>query len=333
MKRFPAFRTGAKSSFTLVEILVAVAVMSLILLILAQMTGTVNQAWQAGVGRVDNFTKARAILDLAASDVQHAVIRNDYPIFQSEGAQNNLGVYAVPGTVYFTNTTTAVSMPGAGFTGYSGFTNGTYAPCLYTRVAGATNSARDLSWVDYQVVQIKNQAASSDRITLARYCVPVQWTAQNLDNLTSLMTNVSTFVNNLVANPNYYDSENLAPGVCGFTFSFKTLNNSTTPPTISTTTNYVGYIQTDPVVAVGITVAVIGRPTLTKLTDAQITQIQNALNTDVNTAVGNNTLSSVKKLWDNNTIPNTILKTAGYPKDLEVNLKTFERWVVPPQPF
>jgi len=119
------------------------------------------------------------------------------------------------------------------------------------------------------------------------------------------------------------DDQNMAPGVCGFQFTFRTANGSVS-------TNYTGYVQANPVVAVGVTIAVIGKPTLTKLSVAQVTAIQNKLSADVANA---NTLTSVKYLWDKQTIPNEILTTAGYPHDLEVNLKTFERWVAPPQPF
>jgi len=305
MKTFPVRRTGTQSSFTLIEILVAVAVMSLILLILGQMTATVNQAWQAGVGRIDDFTKSRAILDLAVSDLQHAVIRSDFPLFQINGVPNQLGANG------FTNTGTAANP----YTGFLGFTNppgaNCFSPSFYTRVPGVPSttgtSVRDVSYVKYAIVP----TGDSDVVTLQRTSLAVPW-----------VNGASYFTNNL-ANVTTTDTQNMAPGVCGFEFTFRTANGSVS-------TNYTGYVQANPVVAVGVTIAVIGKPTLTKLSVAQVTAIQNKLSADVANA---NTLTSVKYLWDKQTIPNEILTTAGYPHDLEVNLKTFERWVAPPQPF
>ena len=121
-----------RTSFTLVEVLVAVSVLSFILLILAQVTGMVNKASHDGIGRVDNFTKSRAMLDLIASDLEHAVIRPDLPIFQTGGTMN-------------TNSATSSS---------GGFSGGTYTPAFYTSVSGISSSStsvRNLSFVIYDI--------------------------------------------------------------------------------------------------------------------------------------------------------------------------------------
>jgi prepilin-type N-terminal cleavage/methylation domain-containing protein len=67
--------------FTLVEILVAIAVLGLLVLILAQIFGTMNSVWLYGQGKVNNFTKARAMLNMLENDFRAAVLRPDLAAF------------------------------------------------------------------------------------------------------------------------------------------------------------------------------------------------------------------------------------------------------------
>lgn len=81
-----ALRGKAKASgFTLIELLVAIAVLALMTVLLAQMLQSTSQSWLGGQARVNNFTKARSMLDLLARDIQSGVFRKDLGLFA--GAQ------------------------------------------------------------------------------------------------------------------------------------------------------------------------------------------------------------------------------------------------------
>lgn len=73
-------RAGARA-FTLLEILVSVAVLSLMMVFLAKAIGTMGSTWQKGLQRINNFTKARAMLDLLTNDIQAGVFRSDLAAF------------------------------------------------------------------------------------------------------------------------------------------------------------------------------------------------------------------------------------------------------------
>ncbi|CAN5342531.1 hypothetical protein BH09VER1_BH09VER1_27630 [soil metagenome] len=56
-------------------------VLALMTILLAQMLGITSQTWLSGQSRVNNYTKARAILDLFARDIQGGVYRDDLAAF------------------------------------------------------------------------------------------------------------------------------------------------------------------------------------------------------------------------------------------------------------
>jgi len=111
MKRSPTLRS-TKSGFTLVELLVAVAVLALVAMVLAQMLQTASQTWMTGQARVNNFNKGRSMLDLLVRDLQGGLYRDDLPAFPN----NEIAFY----------------------TGRPGF-------------SGNTNATRNLSWVQYDL--------------------------------------------------------------------------------------------------------------------------------------------------------------------------------------
>lgn len=61
--------------------LVAMAVLAMMTVLLLQMFSSVNQTWLGGQARVDNFSRARALLDLACEDLKHGVYRDDLAAF------------------------------------------------------------------------------------------------------------------------------------------------------------------------------------------------------------------------------------------------------------
>ena len=70
-----------RDAFTLVEMLVSVAVLSLMLAGVAVATSFVSSVWINGVGMMDNFTKARVALTLLDRDIQMMVLRRDVAAF------------------------------------------------------------------------------------------------------------------------------------------------------------------------------------------------------------------------------------------------------------
>jgi type II secretory pathway component PulJ len=79
----------SRSGFTILEFLVAFAVLALMTVLLAQILSSSSQSWLGGQSRVNNFTKARSMLDLMARDVQAGIFRDDLGAFDS----GNLAFY------------------------------------------------------------------------------------------------------------------------------------------------------------------------------------------------------------------------------------------------
>ncbi len=145
--RSPAFcsrKTLARlHSFTLVEMLVSLGVFSLMMVIMAQMTAMVDNAWRQGESRVDNFTRARAILDVVAQDIQRGVFRPDLPAFAPTSAS------------IYTNGMMVLQNSGA-------TTN-----AFYTRRAGVGANMREISLVVYTL-----DASTNGVLQRADYAIP-----------------------------------------------------------------------------------------------------------------------------------------------------------------
>jgi len=104
---------SVRKGFTLIEILVAIAVLALMWIVFAQMFQTTGNTWLTGQARVNNFIKGRAMLDLVARDLQSGIYRSDLAAFPSISS----GPYSF-------------------YTERPGYSTG-------------TNSLRSLSWVQY----------------------------------------------------------------------------------------------------------------------------------------------------------------------------------------
>jgi prepilin-type N-terminal cleavage/methylation domain-containing protein len=300
----------SRRAFTLVEMLVAISVMSFMLLAMAQMTALSEQAWRAEQNRIDNYTKARAMLSLLTDDLQRGVFRGDLPAFG-------------------TNAPSAPTVTGSGIYYY---TNTAFTAAFYTRQPGlppsTTTSVRDVSLVSYNLT---NAAAvndpAADKVVLQRADLYVPWTAGSA-NL-AFQGDMATALKNVTA-------QEMAPGVVGFGLAFRRADGTLIAP--QDLSSYTGYSATstssNPVVAVDVCLAVIGKESLAELNTTQVQAIQTALANDVTSANLNSTTypggRSIKSMWDKQELPT--FYTGTYPKDLGSGLKTFEVWVAC-QPF
>lgn len=75
MKR--GLRQQISKAFSLIETIAAMAVLLLLMVFVFQVFAIFNRSWQDGRARVDNFSKARALLDLISYDLQNGVFRAD----------------------------------------------------------------------------------------------------------------------------------------------------------------------------------------------------------------------------------------------------------------
>lgn len=67
--------------FTLIEMLTAVAILALLFVMLGGILNTMSRTWKEGQQRANNFTKARAMLDLLSRDLQGGLFRSDLVAF------------------------------------------------------------------------------------------------------------------------------------------------------------------------------------------------------------------------------------------------------------
>ncbi len=78
----PAFSPPRRfAGFTLVEMLTALLILSIILLAVASVTAFVSRTWSGGLASTDNDTKARSILGLLDRDIQMMILRRDVAAF------------------------------------------------------------------------------------------------------------------------------------------------------------------------------------------------------------------------------------------------------------
>ncbi|MDB6075153.1 MAG: Verru Chthon cassette protein [Verrucomicrobiaceae bacterium] len=82
-------RGRARHGFTLVEIIVATAVLSLLMVAMMSTLGTVQRSFQFTRARVDQFREARRALDLISTTLSQATL-NSYQDYYYTGTQSNI---------------------------------------------------------------------------------------------------------------------------------------------------------------------------------------------------------------------------------------------------
>ena len=290
-------KSSPQRGFSLIEMLVTISIVSFMLLMMVQITGLAEKAWHVEQDRIDNFGKARAMVDMFTDDLQRAVYRGDLPIFGT-GAPSATGTLTSTGLYYFTGTT--------------------FTSAFYTRLPGVPSSAgtsvRDVSLVSYA---LSSSGQGTDKVVLQRSDLAVPWTSnQNI----LFQGNITTVLNNSPAT-----AREVAPGVVGFRVAFRLADG-----TMIDQSQYTGYNSTDPTklaVAIDIGVAVVGKQSLAQLSSQQVANLQTAFGSALSFTTAPVT-NGVKASWDQKVL--TASFYAGYPKDLGSGLKTFERWVACP---
>ena len=287
-------KTFTRRGFTLIEMLVTVSIMSFMLLMMMQMTGLAEKAWHVEQDRIDNFGKARAMVDMFTDDLQRAVYRGDLPIFGT-GAPSSTGTATSSGLYYFTGTT--------------------FSATFYTRLPGVpsspSTSVRDVSLVSYA---LSSTGQGSDKVVLQRSDLAVPWSSsQNL----LFQGDVNTVLKNATAT-----AREVAPGVVGFRVAFRLADG-----TMVDQSQYTGYNPANPTVAIDIGVAVVGKQSLAQLNTTQVGNLQAAFNSALSFTAAPIT-NGIKASWDQKVL--TASFYSNYPKDLGSGLKTFERWVACP---
>ena len=287
--------SSPQRGFTLVEMLVSVTILSFMLIMMAKITGLVEMTWHQAQNRIDNYTKARSMLDLISNDLQRAVFRGDLPIFYSGSAA----------TPVVTNT---------GLYYYSGTSTTTFEPGFYTRLpaaSGTSTPVRDVSFVYYAI----NLTGDIDKIALQRSAIAVPWTSGS--NNLNFQGSDAAVIQSATASPT-----EVSPGVVGFHLIFRRADG-----TLSDQTQYTGY-STNPVVAVNVGLAVLNQQCLTVLSTSQISTMQGAFNstTQIQAALTATTpVSGIKAIWDQQVLNSSFY--ASYPSVVGDGLKTYECWV------
>ncbi len=87
-----------RRGFTLIELVVSLAILSIILVSLAAITGDVSARWQSAFARVNNFSKARVSLDVIGGDLARALIVPDLAAFPTPTAGGNSQLRAITQT-------------------------------------------------------------------------------------------------------------------------------------------------------------------------------------------------------------------------------------------
>lgn len=89
-KRFKgsSVRDKSSSAFTLIELMVSMAILGLIMVILFSIFEEVNKAWLNSENRVETFTQGRAILDLLSRDLSQAIATPKIPFYGKDA--NNI---------------------------------------------------------------------------------------------------------------------------------------------------------------------------------------------------------------------------------------------------
>lgn len=200
---------AAHHAFTLVEILVAVAVLSIILLIVAQIFNSSSSAISQNSENMNTLDASEAVLQQIGLDMSRMILRNDVDYSFEKIASGSAGNLAGNDTLSFYARTTGLSATGVPSTG----------------------TPRSLSVVNYQVVP----NASTGLLELDYGALQIDWDNSGSNPL------VLTSANQLLSTPNTLPAVSslitLAPEVVRLEICFVLANDPVTtdnPPLLLT---------------------------------------------------------------------------------------------------
>jgi len=84
-----------RRAFTLIEMLVAITILAAMILLFAQIFGSINHAWGRGREKMDNYAKARALLNRIQTDLQGIVVRGDLTLFPVSNGKSDFAFYTL----------------------------------------------------------------------------------------------------------------------------------------------------------------------------------------------------------------------------------------------
>jgi prepilin-type N-terminal cleavage/methylation domain-containing protein len=293
-----------RSGFTLVELMVAITILIIIVLLFGQMLGIMSKAWTFGHGRANNFTKARAMLELLSQDIQDGVFRPDLAAFPvsvpAAGSNPAGGTGATPPTWQF-------------YTGRPGI----------PPASAAQTSLRNLSIVSYSLIQ------NASNFSLERSDCAILWGDEgsnpSFGASPAFPTGSAPSGTTLVPTP-----RDTAPGVIAFRIIFVQSDGSFSTTFTPLTTG--GVANATPTRALSVSLAIIDDLTIQQIPFSSGTYNLTYLNSKLNAAVPATPTQSVKAYWDAylNGSASPSMPWSNFPKSLGGSLATFERYIVLP---
>lgn len=186
--------------FTLIEVLVACAVLMLIVAMLFQMMNMMSKTWVAGRAQAETSVTARAMLDLIAEDIGESISRPDLPAFRDASGQ--------PALIFYTQRQGVTPQ-------------------------GNTNLVRPLSLVSYDTANLLISSNSANtNASLVRYDLYQNWNTNGPFEQDAKISNSSS-----VTSSGGNDSNEIASGIIAFNLAFLARDQSLTanyyPPSAS----------------------------------------------------------------------------------------------------
>lgn len=89
MSPHPPLASGRQAAFSLVELLVAMAILALILVLLLQISGSTLQATRISRQQLEAGQQTRIALDSLAADLGNVVLEHDLPLFIAQDEEGN----------------------------------------------------------------------------------------------------------------------------------------------------------------------------------------------------------------------------------------------------
>jgi len=190
--------------FTILELLVAMTVMSLLLVLLLSMVDNATKLWRENENRVDSYREARAALGIMSRDLANglsSLTNTNYFLLDSSAFPL---VSGIGGIVTNTNSGSALF----------------FLTALPAKAQERNSNKSDVCQVGYFAAFNSTTGSTNQSLNLYRYFRSSDPTFQRLTNGTGLFNTPAPF-------PNSDDTELLARNITGFTTRAYTLTNNT----------------------------------------------------------------------------------------------------------